>query len=447
MTNDNNYDNSSNNIQKFFSDNVIGSVHMSQYRDPNDDSFSYNSGDTQDPDLNQGLTNHQFVRKETHVQNHNEKKSDLALDDDTLNPSMNNIRIILDQTKRTQTHTDKNDILITKDPFKSFVTANENPISLNKRILISQKRDTPIIPKKFQPHPPIQLPRAATLRSEETNYSLDISNIPTDDQNKSKSAENTNKPDTTPTLPTDQQIIERETVNNTNPLLTEENLNATIDANNEPNIQDLALNIDPQDKTLTSRNLIITPTNNNTHKRIINPYTKNLHTPSDPHKNNQNITTAVTETTTPFTGFLQTIDTDYHTPISLLPKTITFNRSENNPTPSLNIPDNNTFNSQIQHNHKIINTNNKLSNPFLLNTKQAPNVSVRHINLPQELEPLRTVILSQHTALENHIKELGSTCLNFTSVIEQKKECANKLHTDNPQESQNKMRIIHSPLI
>jgi hypothetical protein len=46
------------------------------------------------------------------------------------------------------------------------------------------------------------------------------------------------------------------------------------------------------------------------------------------------------------------------------------------------------------------------------------------------LEPLRTVILSQHTALENHIKELGSTCLNFTTVIEQKKESATKLHTD-----------------
>jgi hypothetical protein len=291
---------------------------MSQYRDPNDDSFSYNSGDTQDPDLNQGLTNNQLVRKETHVQNHNEKKSDLALDDDTLNPSMNNIRIILDQTKCTQTHTDKNDILITKDPFKSFVTANENPISLNKRILISQKRDTPIISRKFQPHLPMQLPHTAALRPEETNYSPDISNIPTDDQNKSKSAENTNKPETTPTLPTDQQITERETINNTNPLSIKENFNAAVDANNEPNIQDLAINIDPHDKTLTSRNLIVTPTNKNTHKRIINPYTKNLYTPSDPHKNNQNITTAVTETTTPFTGFLQTTDTNYHTPISLL---------------------------------------------------------------------------------------------------------------------------------
>jgi len=348
MTNDNNYDNSSNNIQKFFSDNVNGSVHMSQYRDPNDDSFSYNSGDTQDPNANQGLTIHQPGRKETYGQNHNDKKSDLELDDDIFNPSMNNIRIILDQTKRAQAHTDKNDFLTTNDPFKSFLTANETPINLNKRILISQKRDTPIISRKFQPHPPIQLPRAVTLRSEENNDLPDINNIPTDDQNKSKSVDNTNKPETT---------------------------------------------LDPHDKTLTFQKLIVTPTNKNTHKRIINPYTKNLNTPSDPQKNNQHITTAITETTTPFTGILQTTDTDYHTPISLLPKIITFNRNENNPTPSLNIPDNNTFKSQIRHNHKLtntanINTNNKLSNPFLLNTKQAPNDSVRHINLPQELEPV-----------------------------------------------------------
>ena len=38
--------------------------------------------------------------------------------------------------------------------------------------------------------------------------------------------------------------------------------------------------------------------------------------------------------------------------------------------------------------------------------------------------------MSQHTALENHIKELGKTCLNFTTVIEQKKESASKLTTD-----------------
>jgi hypothetical protein len=393
MTNDNNYDNSSNNIQKFFSDNVNGSVHMSQYRDPNDDSFSYNSGDTQDPNANQGLTIHQPGRKETYGQNHNDKKSDLELDDDIFNPSMNNIRIILDQTKRAQAHTDKNDFLTTNDPFKSFLTANETPINLNKRILISQKRDTPIISRKFQPHPPIQLPRAVTLRSEENNDLPDINNIPTDDQNKSKSVDNTNKPETTSTHSTDQQITEKETINNTNPLLIEENFDATGGTNNEPTIQDLTTNIDPHDKTLTFQKLIVTPTNKNTHKRIINPYTKNLNTPSDPQKNNQHITTAITETTTPFTGILQTTDTDYHTPISLLPKIITFNRNENNPTPSLNIPDNNTFKSQIRHNHKLtntanINTNNKLSNPFLLNTKQAPNDSVRHINLPQELEPV-----------------------------------------------------------
>jgi len=97
----------------------------------------------------------------------------------------------------------------------------------------------------------------------------------------------------------------------------------------------------------------------------------------------------------------------------------------NNTTPPFQ-----TNHSIIPENTTIINTNVTLTNPFLLNIKQASNSSTRNIKLPQELEPLRTVILSQHTALENHIKDLGSTCLNFTTVIEQKKESANKLHTD-----------------
>jgi len=40
MTNDNSFDKSSNKFQKYFSDNVIGSIHMSQYKDPNDDNLS-----------------------------------------------------------------------------------------------------------------------------------------------------------------------------------------------------------------------------------------------------------------------------------------------------------------------------------------------------------------------------------------------------------------------
>jgi hypothetical protein len=63
--------------------------------------------------------------------------------------------------------------------------------------------------------------------------------------------------------------------------------------------------------------------------------------------------------------------------------------------------------------------------------KQAPMYPNRKIDLNSELEPLRETILSQHNALEKHIKELGHLCLHFTKLITKKKESSTKLiHKD-----------------
>jgi hypothetical protein len=62
---------------------------------------------------------------------------------------------------------------------------------------------------------------------------------------------------------------------------------------------------------------------------------------------------------------------------------------------------------------------------------QALKDSNRIVNLPPDLEVLRSVIMSQHTALEPHIKELGRICLDFTINIEKKKQSSIKLMTDN----------------
>jgi hypothetical protein len=62
---------------------------------------------------------------------------------------------------------------------------------------------------------------------------------------------------------------------------------------------------------------------------------------------------------------------------------------------------------------------------------QALKNSNRSVNLPPDLESLRSVIMSQHTALEPHIKELGKICLDFTTNIEKKKESSMKLITEN----------------
>ncbi len=67
--------------------------------------------------------------------------------------------------------------------------------------------------------------------------------------------------------------------------------------------------------------------------------------------------------------------------------------------------------------------------------------------LPPELECLQYVILSQHSALENPITDLGKLCLNFTKIVEQKKEVALKL-TDNdrtPKSLRFKTELLTSP--
>jgi len=82
-----------------------------------------------------------------------------------------------------------------------------------------------------------------------------------------------------------------------------------------------------------------------------------------------------------------------------------------------------------------------------LGKPQALKNSNRNINLTPDLEPLRSVIMSQHTALEPHIKELGKICLDFTTNIEKKKESSHKLITENrtPRSLRLKCELTTSP--
>jgi hypothetical protein len=374
MTNDNNFDNSSNNIQKFFSDNVIGSVHMSQYRDPNDEASSYNSGDTQDPNINQDLTIHQLGNKEIYGQN----QDDLYTDDDTFNSAVNNISIVLEQTKRTHTQTDKNNVPTMDDPFKTFLTANNNPISLHKRILISQKRDTPTITKKFQAHPPTQIPTTTKPSTKEDNFLKDPSVTPAYESNKTMTSDISDKVDVIPTNTSDQQNTEHESLTDTDAITTEENVEPSDNSTNYHMLYGLTTTItDPHnDNSSSNKGLIITPKNRSISKRIINPYAKNQYA-----------------TTTPLTDFIQTINTEQRTPNPILPKIINFNPTDNITTPSSKMSNNTTPPFQTNYSNipketRNINTNVTLTNPFLLNIKQASNSSTRNINLPQELEPL-----------------------------------------------------------
>ncbi len=101
-----------------------------------------------------------------------------------------------------------------------------------------------------------------------------------------------------------------------------------------------------------------------------------------------------------------------------------------------------TFNSHLQDSNL-----NDIGKCVLSLKPQALKNSNRNINLTPDLEPLRSVIMSQHTALEPHIKELGKICLDFTTNIEKKKESSHKLITENrtPRSLRLKCELTTSP--
>jgi hypothetical protein len=185
----------------------------------------------------------------------------------------------------------------------------------------------------------------------------------------------------------------------------------------------------------------ITPINK-TPKIIINTYTKNLTTNPEPtvQYHTPNIRTG---NDTPITDFFHITHNETNTPI-LKPQNsveaiqLTENIYLNTPTITnpipipLHHPNKNTLHNNVNQSgsSKIFNDNTNTNEYFLSQKKQATNSSNRIVNLTPELEPLESVIMLQHTALENYIKELGNTCLEFTTVIEQKKESASKLTND-----------------
>jgi len=267
MANDNSFDHSSNNIQKYFSDNIIGSVHMSQYRDPNDDASSNNSTDTL------GLT-----------QRPDDPNEDLAGDEDELNATIDHIKLLLDQSKRATVRIENNGNHTLEDPFETFLTANNNKLYTDKRILISQKKNPPIISKKFQAHPPLQDHMLPTLV---TNNDNDINHKHNSLPNTKKGSENPDKIE----VQNQTESLDVETVPNYNgkPQTTENDPKQTItDADTV-----MFINSHNPDKNNTTGRLASTPNNNNntlfttvtptnkTPKTILNPYAKHQQLISD----------------------------------------------------------------------------------------------------------------------------------------------------------------------
>ena len=149
MTNDNSFDKSSNKFQKYFSDNVIGSIHMSQYKDPNDDNLSYSSKQTQDLPNEQTLLDILDPNKYNLTQIHDGNSKKTTVNEETFNSTVNHIKILLDHTKRTKSQLNNNESYAADDPFQTFLIANDKTLNIDKRILLSQKRHPSVISRKI----------------------------------------------------------------------------------------------------------------------------------------------------------------------------------------------------------------------------------------------------------------------------------------------------------
>jgi len=84
------------------------------------------------------------------------------------------------------------------------------------------------------------------------------------------------------------------------------------------------------------------------------------------------------------------------------------------------------------------------SSPFLTSEFKP---STENINLTQELEPLRSLILSQHEVFTEPIKDLGNTNLFLTKIIEKKKNSYNQIKNQNktPRSLRIKCELTTSP--
>jgi len=364
-----------------------GDIHLSQYKDPNDDLtpsddlndhakelFHPNYEETYDEDLNTNISrltqlNHRFN------DNSNQDKNDFS-----------------DKTKHTTT----------------FRTANDNGIEPSTVSLIPKKRNTPSVFKKFQAHPPKTQPPTIT---------------PTYDKRHSS-----NNPDffDTPSTPIrrdlhdwDDNNKDRQELNHSSEISDKDKLERINEEHTYETRSVEHINNDCVHKSRTeqfSENFIDAHTKDGTEpppnvyhmniQNIRNPYAKQFPNNEDQNNIAQGFSTPIPDTP-PFLSF------SHQNKLHTLKTVSTGNIEENNRryTQDFN-PDN-------------------IGKCVLSLKPQALKNSNRSVNLPPDLESLRSVIMSQHTALEPHIKELGKICLDFTTNIKKKKESSMKLITEN----------------
>jgi len=88
---------------------------------------------------------------------------------------------------------------------------------------------------------------------------------------------------------------------------------------------------------------------------------------------------------------------------------------------------NNNFLQNSEKKNTIIINDTKNNNNIKTKIQTSDDTGTHIPNLSPELKSLSKAILSQHNALSQHIIELGNICLNFTNILDKKKNSSNKL--------------------
>jgi hypothetical protein len=374
--------------------NVTGDLHLSQFRDPNDadDDSDYPLAQkalfdsTPDDDVID-YDPFPFLRNDDNGTESPPNPHGSAPPRNTANIDQESEGNSKEQDNQINDNTGRDNGILKKTPF--FTATGKHPLQPQKIILVNTKRKNYSELKKFQQHPKSQ------------HSSFMITPLQPEKRRIHQAAQNTSE----------LKVMTSEHAQNSNNIVT--------------TCQVVAMS---HENSLS----------NNVNINISNPHGSHTNLPN--HKNPPDSGTRQHDKSLSRDKTLHSIVNPYHKQ--------TTNTSASNTTPpnkvawhTQAIPDLPSFAN------KTHGYNEPLQQIIIPHKKQALDNSKRSITLAPELESLRKVILSQHTALENKIKELGNTCLNFTTIIEKKKESASKIinETRTPRSLQIKCELTTSP--
>jgi hypothetical protein len=273
-------------------------------------------------------------------------------------------------------------------PNTTAIFKNNEVQNTNKKIIYGQRTNTTSVFKRFQRHPKV------------------------------------NSEVTTPLVNVRRSLFNADTYFPEQSITTNQNFIFGQQNNTVYNPYSKTNNKNNQNGAIDNNNKNLSNTNERNNSKDAHQKTPENETPNDPMVANTKDTTSTKDTATTNTN--NSVDREIHNGMNLQEANLSNILTSLTTNPIL-------FRQLLQQihpePHHYPNINSHSNNPPN-QTRNVPPTTQNNITLPPELEPLRTVIMSQHKAFEKHIKELGKICLNFTNLIEKKRESSSKLFND-----------------